>query len=194
MARPVISDTLTTACPQYASLKATLPPATSVTALERAALTHAAHCPTCGPLADTHRRMQAAQTRRLANEAQAETEQAAVPVLEQAAAVIETNGFHRHFLWDTAQADRGIPLEDCRVDIAGALGIVLYGSPRYAGAPRVRAVEQLLVDRVDAPSLAAWYSRPGIGLRQAVTLLRGTADELRACHTGQPATAETRAA
>lgn len=180
MSRAVISTTLAAACPQYAHLAASLPPTSSVASMERAALMHAQHCPTCGPLADTHRRMQAAQQRRLAAEAQAETEQDAIPVLDRAAVVLEVNGFHRHFLWNTHQAATGIPLEDCRVDIAGALAIVLYGNPRYAGAPRVRAVEQLLVDRIDAPSLAAWYTRPGVGQKRAVGLLRDTAHELAA--------------
>lgn len=107
---------------------------------------------------------------------------AAIPVLEQAADVLDSNGFHRHYLWDTVQAAAGTPMEFCRVDVAGALAVVLHGSPTYAGTPAVRAVEELLVDRIPAPSLAAWYSRPGVNVRRVVALLRDTAVEFRASH------------
>jgi hypothetical protein len=179
MARAIVSDTLTAACPAFAELMASLPLAATVSGAERVALTHALHCPACGPIADDLRRMHARQTARLAAEAQEETERDAIPVLDQAADVLEGNGFHRNYLWDTRQHDRGTPLEDCRVDIAGALAIVLHGSPTYAGTPAVRKVEALLNERIPAPSLAAWYSHPGIGRRQAVALVRDTADELR---------------
>lgn len=116
----------------------------------------------------------------LTAEAHTETNQAAIFVLNRAAQVLETNGFYQDYLWDTVQAATNLPPEDCRVDVAGALAIALHGSPRYAGAPRVRAVEQLLLDRVDAPGLAAWYIRPGVDQRRVVALLRDTAAELRA--------------
>jgi hypothetical protein len=185
MARAVISETLAAACRRFAALKGEFPPATSVSGAVRAALTHALHCAICGPITDDLRRMHTARTARLAVEAQTEAEREAVPVLDQAANVLEANGFHRHFLWDTRQHAAGIPLEFCRVDIVGALAIVLHGSPTYAGTPAVRKVEGLLVDRVAAPSLAAWYSHPGIGGRQAIALVRDTADELRGLSTPQ---------
>jgi hypothetical protein len=56
---------------------------------------------------------------------------------------------------------------------------------RAAGAPRVRGVEGFLAEAVDAPSVAAWSSYPGNGQRQAIDLLRDTADALRA--TPRPA-------
>ncbi|KOU30186.1 hypothetical protein ADK53_28625 [Streptomyces sp. WM6373] len=91
-----------------------------------------------------------------------------------AADVIAANGFHRHYLWDTAQAQAGTPPEDCRVDIAGALAIALHGHPAMAHTPEVHAAEQLLVARIDAPSLAAWYHRRPT-LRQVLDLLDETA-------------------
>lgn len=194
MARAIATETLTAACPEFAALKTTLPPATSVAAAERTAFTHALYCSTCQPIADDLRRAQAARTRRLATEAWEETEQAAIPVLDQAADVLEGNGFHRNYLWDTVQARKGTPLEYCRVDVVGALAIVLHGSPTYASTPAVRKVEALLVDRIPAPSLAAWYAYPGVTGRRVVALLRGTADELRARHHNQPATTGARAA
>jgi hypothetical protein len=135
--------------------------------------------------------MQAAKTRRLAAEVQDETERDAIPVLAAAADVIEGNGFHRHYLWNTRQHAKGTPLEDCRVDVAGALAIVLHGSPAYAGTPAVRKVEALLVDQIPAPSLTAWYSHPGISQRQALELLRGTAAQLLARLNGHPTASRT---
>jgi hypothetical protein len=188
MARALMSETLTACCDRFAALKRTLPPATSVSGAERTALTHALYCPVCEPIARELRRVQAVETERLAAEAEAETIRDAIPVYEQAAGVLEANGFHRHYLWDTRQAAAGTPLELCRVDVVGALAIALHGSPTYAATPAVRKVEQFLVDRVPAPSLATWCSRPGVDQRAAVALLRGTADELRALDAGvQPA-------
>lgn len=95
--------------------------------------------------------------------------------LRLAADVIDANGFTRHYLWDTGQARTGIPPESCRVDIAGALAIALHGHPAKAYTPEVRVAEQLLVARINAPSLAAWYhQRPT--RQQAQDLLDETAD------------------
>ncbi|MEV6833527.1 hypothetical protein AB0N17_03180 [Streptomyces sp. NPDC051133] len=174
-----ILPTLTAACPAAAVLTATLPFDTTTRHAERAALTHALRCPTCQPIADDLRRMQAAQTRRLAAEARRETEQEVISVLDQAADVIEGNGFYRHYLWDTRQHNAGTPIDQCRVDIAGALAIALHGSPTYAGTPAVRTIEALLVEQTPAPSLAAWYTHPGIGQKQATALLRDTARVFR---------------
>ncbi|WP_432027419.1 DUF6197 family protein [Streptomyces sp. 1222.5] len=177
MASTPASDLLAASCPGAARARAGLPFDASNRETERTLLTHALHCPTCRPAADQHRQAQAEEIARLAEEAQREATLAAVPVLEAAAKIIEANGFHRRYLWDTRQAAT-TPLEFCRVDIAGALAIVLHGSPTYAGTPQVRAIEQMLVDRVDAPSLAAWYAQPGIDQPAAVRLLRDTAHHL----------------
>lgn len=186
MARAVITQPLAEACVRFAEMKRSLPPMASVSSSERAALTHALHCPTCGPIADDFRRMQAAHTALLAAETQEETHREAIEVLDQAVNILEGNGYFRHYLWDTRQHATGTPIEFCRVDIVGALAIALHGSPTYAGTPVVRKVEQLLVDRVPAPSLATWGSYPRVGVRQAIELLRGTAEELRARRDGCP--------
>jgi hypothetical protein len=156
-------------------MRAGLPRESSARDVERTVLTHALHCTVCGPLADEYRREQAERIAGLAEQAHTEAARAAVPVLETAAKIIEANGWCRTYLWDTKQAAAGTPLEYCRVDIAGALAIALHGSPTYAGTPQVRSAEQLLVDRIDAPSLAAWYTRPGVDQAAAVQLLRATA-------------------
>jgi hypothetical protein len=142
---------------------------------ERALLTHALHCPTCKPVADRYRRDQAERIADLAEQTHTEAARAAVPVLETAAKIIEANGWCRTYLRDTRQHHAGTPIEHCRVDIAGALAIALHGSPTYAGTPQVRAIEALLVDRIDAPSLAAWYTQPGVNEAAAVQLLRDAA-------------------
>lgn len=174
-----ISDALARACTAFAALKKTLPMDTSVRGVERAAFTHTLWCPTCRPLADQVRSGQAARTGRLAAEARAEGARVAADALDDAAEVIEVNGYFRYYLWDTRQAARGTPLDLCRVDVIGALGIALYDSPVYASAPRVLAVEQFLTEHIDAPSVGAWSSRPGNGRQRALDLLRTTADTLR---------------
>jgi hypothetical protein len=93
--------------------------------------------------------------------------------LDLAADVIRANGFHRHYLWDTRQAQAGTPPEYCRVDIAGALAIALHGHPAMAHTPEVREAERLLAPRIPAPSIAAWYhQRPT--QQQALDLLTQT--------------------
>ncbi|MFB6776505.1 hypothetical protein ACFCX0_03530 [Streptomyces sp. NPDC056352] len=187
MARAQISDTLTAACADFTALKKSLPLETSVRGAERTALMHALSCPTCQPIADDMRRAQTAGTSRLAAEARAETARERADILDKAAKVIEANGFFKHYLWDTKQGAAGTALQNCRVDITGAIAIALFDSPCYAGSPRVRAVEQALVDRINAPSLAAWCGYPGNRQRQALQLIRDTADALRAVPSVQPA-------
>jgi hypothetical protein len=191
MARAHVSDTLTAACTAFAALKKTLPMETSVRGAERTALTHALACPTCQPIANDMRRTQTADTDRLAAEARAETAREHADVLDKAAKVIEANGFFKHYLWDTKQEAAGTPLQDCRVDIVGAIAIVLFESPCYAGSPRVRAVEQALVYHITAPSLAAWCTYPGNRQQQAIQLLRDTAATLRALEETVPHPAAT---
>ncbi|WP_331746742.1 hypothetical protein [Streptomyces sp. NBC_00842] len=178
MARAHVSDTLIAACADFAALKKTLPLEAGVRGAERTALMHALSCPTCQPIADDMRGAQAADTDRLAAEARTETAREHADVLHKAAKVLEANGFFKHYLWDTKQEADGTPLQDCRVDILGAIAIALYENPCYAGSPRVRAVEQALVDRINAPSLAAWCTYPVNGQQQALQLIRDAADAL----------------
>lgn len=173
-----VLDTMTTTCPTYATTRRGLPFDMSNAEHERAAFTHALYCPTCRPLADQHRQQQADRIAHLAAETDAEHRQAAIPVLHDTIKTLEANGFHRRYLWDIAQARGGVPLDQCRVDIAGALAVTLHGLPTYAGTPQVRAVEQLIVEQVDAPSLPAWYDRARPNTTNAVVLLHRTAHNL----------------
>lgn len=174
MSLATVLDTMANACPTYATTRHGLPFDTTNSAHERTALTHALYCPTCQPHAEQHRQEQAGRIARLTTEVDSEQRQAAIPVLHDTIKTLETNGFTSRYLWDTAQAKRGVPLEECRVDIAGALAVTLHGLPTYSGTPAVRAVEQLIVEQVDAPSLPAWYDRAQPDTTNAVVLLHQT--------------------
>ncbi|WP_282084061.1 DUF6197 family protein [Streptomyces tendae] len=173
-----VLDLMANACTTYATTRRGLPFDTTNSAHERAAFTHALYCPTCRPHADQHRQEQAERIARLATEVDAEQRQAAIPVLHDTIKTLETNGFYRHYLWDTAQAKQGIPIEECRLDIAGAIAVTLHGLPTYAGTPQVRSVEQLVAEQVDAPSLPAWYDRARPDTTNAVVLLHRTVRSL----------------
>lgn len=98
---------------------------------------------------------------------------------DKAAAIIATNGLAKRYLYDTRQAGTGLPLEQCRVDILGALNIAAHGTPRYAGSPLVYAAERALEQRIDRASLVVWNDEKGRGKDDAIVLLKQTAAELR---------------
>lgn len=178
MAATPAGDTMAAVCPTYQTMRRNLPYDTSNAHRERAALTHALHCPTCQPIADQHRQNQAELIAQLTAETDAELRQAAIPTLHAANHLIQRQGFYPHYLWDTRQAHRGTPIEECRLDIAGALAVTLYGLPTYAATPRVLAIEKLIVDRIDVPSLPAWYTLARPRTSDAVALLRRISLEL----------------
>ncbi|MBA2951642.1 DUF6197 family protein [Streptomyces himalayensis] len=101
-------------------------------------------------------------------------------LLDEAAGVIGKNGLNKRHLYDTKQADTGLSLDRCRVDIIGALNIAAHGTPRYAQSPGVYAAERALLDRIDRPSLVTWNDEKGRDKDDAVQLLLRTAAELRA--------------
>lgn len=99
---------------------------------------------------------------------------------DKAAEIIATNGHHKRYLYDTKQAQSGLPLNQCRVDIIGALNIGAHGTPRYAGSPLVFAAETALARRIDRASVVVWNDEKGHGKDEAIALLKQTAAELRA--------------
>lgn len=107
------------------------------------------------------------------------TELELADLCDKAADIIATNGHHQRYLYDTKQAETGLPLNQCRVDILGALNIVAHDTPRYAGSPLVFAAESLLVQRIDRASLVVWNDEKGRSKDDAITLLKQTATELR---------------
>ncbi|MDI9887325.1 hypothetical protein QMZ92_23875 [Streptomyces sp. HNM0645] len=101
-------------------------------------------------------------------------------VLEDAADHIAANGYCKHYLYSTTQAQTGLPLDKCAVDVLGAINLAVHGTPRYTGGdPIVAAAEAAVRARITAPSVAAWCDHKGNGKAQAIALLRDTAAELR---------------
>jgi hypothetical protein len=100
-------------------------------------------------------------------------------VCDKAAAVIATNGLHQRFLYDTKQADSGLPLDQCRVDIIGALNIAAHGTPRYAQSRTVYAAERALEKHIDRCSLVTWIDEKGRDKDDAIVLLKTVAAQLR---------------
>jgi hypothetical protein len=99
---------------------------------------------------------------------------------DKAAAVIAKNGLAKRYLYDTRQADTGLPLDQCRVDIIGALNIAAHGTPRYGASRIVFAAERALQKRIDRASLVVWVDEKGRDKDDAIVLLKTTAAELRA--------------
>jgi hypothetical protein len=98
---------------------------------------------------------------------------------DKAAAVIGKNGLAKRYLYDTRQAAAGLPLDQCRVDIIGALNIAAHGTPRYAASRIVYAAERALQKRIDRASLVVWVDEKGRGKDDAIVLLMETAAHLR---------------
>lgn len=51
--------------------------------------------------------------------------------LDKAAEVIDRNGHHKGYLYDEGQADGGLLVQCCRVDVVGAINIAVFGVPRW---------------------------------------------------------------
>lgn len=101
-------------------------------------------------------------------------------VLDLAADHIEAVGFCRRYLYSVRQAQNGLPLDKCEVDVIGAINVAVHGTPRHVGGdPLTWATEKTLEARMDAPSVVAWCDLPGNNKAAAVTLLRDTASSLR---------------
>ena len=101
-------------------------------------------------------------------------------ILDEAADHIATVGFCKKYLYNTRQAESGLPLSRCEVDVIGAINYAVHGTPRYTGGDlRVHAAEKAINALIDAPSVAAWCDYKGNGKARAIDLLRTTAASLR---------------
>ena len=101
-------------------------------------------------------------------------------VLDKARAHIVRYGFYRKYLYNANQAAKGMPLDECEVDLDGALCVAVHGTPLHLGRdPLTQAAADAILARVDAPSLVNWCSRKGNGKAQAIALLRDAADRQR---------------
>jgi hypothetical protein len=101
-------------------------------------------------------------------------------VLDLAADHIDSVGYCKKYLYSVPQAETGLPLDKCSVDLIGAINVAVHGTPRHVGGdPLTWAAEQALAERIDAPSVATWCDYPGNGKTTALALLRDTAASLR---------------
>lgn len=101
-------------------------------------------------------------------------------ILDKARAHIVRFGFCKKYLYNARQASNGMPLNECEVDLDGALNVAVHGTPLHLGRdPLTRAAVEAVLARIDAPSLATWCDYKGNGKVQAIALLRSTADRLR---------------
>jgi hypothetical protein len=110
----------------------------------------------------------------------APTDTAIADILDKARAHIIRVGFCKKYLYSATQANNGLPLAKCAVDLVGAINVAVHGTPRHVGGdPLTWAAEQAVAARIDAPSISTWCDYKGNGKEQAITLLRDTADRLR---------------
>ncbi|AVH59921.1 MULTISPECIES: DUF6197 family protein [Streptomyces] len=101
-------------------------------------------------------------------------------VLDKALAHIIRVGFCKKYLYSTRQHRGGTPLNQCAVDLDGAINVAVHGTPLHLGRdPLTRAVVEAVAARITAPSLATWCDYKGNGKTQAIALLRETAAQLR---------------
>ncbi|MET7975814.1 hypothetical protein ABZW44_22765 [Streptomyces mirabilis] len=102
-------------------------------------------------------------------------------VLDKARAHIVRYGYYRHYLYNTLQQRAGLRIERCAVDLDGAIGVAVHGTPLHLGRdPLTLATIEAVTARTNAPSVAAWCGYKGNGKARAIALLRDTAASLRA--------------
>ncbi|MCX5253550.1 hypothetical protein OOK27_05105 [Streptomyces canus] len=110
----------------------------------------------------------------------APTDEEIAEVCDKAAGHIDAVGYCKKYLYSVRQAENGLPLNQCEVDVIGAINVAVHGTPRYVGGnPLTHATEKAIEARIDAPSIAAWCDYRGNGKAKAIALLRDTADSLR---------------
>jgi hypothetical protein len=101
-------------------------------------------------------------------------------IVDKAHDAIDTNGFHRFWLYDEKQATGGTALKDCRIDLFGAINIAVHGTPRYVGGNNLVAdTEREITKDCGMTSLAAWMTVKGHNKREALALLKRTSARLR---------------
>ncbi|MFD0902385.1 DUF6197 family protein [Actinomadura sediminis] len=99
-------------------------------------------------------------------------------ILDGAAAVIERQGWHWGYFFDTEQASLGVPARECRVCMVGAIHIA-SGRPvdaRIHHKNPGRAYRAVL-EHLDllTGSVADWNDRPGRTAFEVITVLRAVA-------------------
>ena len=104
-------------------------------------------------------------------------------IADKAAEVVDTNGHHRGYLYDEAQADEGTKPAECRVDAVGAVNVAVFGQPCWPSEehPERFLAEAVVVElekTIKQPA-AGWNDAKGRQKRQVVKALRDTAASLR---------------
>lgn len=101
-------------------------------------------------------------------------------VLGKARSHIVCFGYCKKYLYNTQQARAGLRVDRCAVDLDGAIGVAVHGTPLHLGRdPLTRAAVEAVEAGMTAPSLAAWCDYKGNGKAQAIALLRDTEARLR---------------
>lgn len=112
------------------------------------------------------------------------TAPAKAEIAAKAADLVDTNGHHRGYLYDEAQADEGTKPAECRLDAVGAINTAVFGQPCWPSEEHpdrllAEAVVVELEKTVKGPA-AGWNDAKGRQKRQVVKALRDTANRLRA--------------
>lgn len=109
-------------------------------------------------------------------------------LLDKAAEVVHSNGHHKGYLYDEAQADGTslddrTPIADCRVDAVGAINAAVFGKPRWpaedhAGCRLAEAAVTALEAHVGKP-VQGWNDAPETTADDVIAALWDTASGLR---------------
>lgn len=115
--------------------------------------------------------------------ATAPSKTAIADILDKAAEVIDRNGHHKGYLYDEEQADSGLLVQCCRVDVVGAINVAVFGVPRWpaddhAGSPLAQAAVLALQETAGRP-VPGWNDEAGRTSDSAITALWDTSERLR---------------
>lgn len=104
-------------------------------------------------------------------------------LLDKAADVIDRNGHHKGYLYDEEQADSGLLVQCCRVDVVGAINVAVFGVPRWPadnhpGSPLAQAAVLALQETVKKP-VPGWNDETERVQDDVLIALWETAERLR---------------
>lgn len=102
---------------------------------------------------------------------------------DKAASIVDTNGHHKGYLYDEAQADDGTKPAECRVDAVGAVNTAVFGQPCWPAEAHpdrlyAEAVVVALEKTVGKP-VPGWNDEGERTQDDVITNLWDTAERLR---------------